>query len=198
MEQMRVESNSRLRYIHHNKSDTKLMKKTADCVKIHQHHDIPEKLEAIKNDQSSSSKGTEQNQKFSVNNIRPSCSKHTSNIDEKVIKIYERKQYPDLPDIQIINEKRTKEKHGKRSKDLKAKQPRMESKEPSLSKIESKSKNKATSGDVCLQLGKKNSSERLSLLQVSNAQSAVSSDFFSLPHIVRSYSSPDLQQKRCS
>lgn len=192
---MRGESNSRLKYIHHNTSDIKNLKTSEDkTIRQVHHHEIPEKLEAGQYENPSSSK-MHSSYRSVVNSNRPSCSKHQTQSDEKVLKIYERKQHPDLPEIRIINEKQTKEKIKKSITTTKhRKSETFASKASSTLKEELRSKMETFSKNGISEEGKK-SSERFSLFQISNVQSAASSDFFSLPRITRSFSSsPDLHK----
>lgn len=199
MEQLRSETNSRLKYIHHNTSDYKDLKKTDNIFKHTHHNDIPVKLEVNSNNRPSCSKsisGYIGNNKD--DSCLPSCSKHQSDSCEKVVKIYERKEYPDVPEITIINEKKTIEGGQKRSKNVK-KTRKLEGKtEPSVSKIERKVDTELCQENNNPQMAEKPSSDKFALFQMSDSQSALSSDFLSFPHIVRSYSSPDLLQKKDS
>lgn len=199
MEQMRAETNSRLKYIHHKSSESSTKKRTETVPPIH-HHAMPEKLEIIRHDAPSCSNShSVMTDKLDQDTIRPSCSKHTSNSHEKVVKIYERKQYPDVPEIKIINEKKIKEKRMKRSKDLHRKQSdckEVKSKVSMNSKIEQNTRSEVSSETYYPQRRERTSSQKLALFQVSDGQSVVSSDFVSFPHLVRSRSFPDLQSKR--
>lgn len=185
---MKTETNSRLNYIHHNTTDNKKSKVVPKCP---HHNDVPEKLEVNRHDKPNASRSC-----YSIKNnktyeaIRPSCSKSTN--EEAVVKIYERKPHSDMPEIKIINERKSKDKRKKRSKEVK--------KGRSESNVESKGRStrmELSTGHNCSGDNRQEHGTKLALCQVSDIQSVISSDLFvSLPHIVRSRSSPDLQQKR--
>lgn len=192
MEQMKTETNYRLKYIHHNKPDDSIIKKPNN---IGHDHEIPEKLEVSRHDRPSCSKShSVQSEKVQRKSILPTCSKHQSYTDESIVKIYERKKYPDVPKIKLVDEKEQKEKITKRSRDVKKRQSetKVESKASSGFKMERKPNNELPE-HLCFQEVRKKNSARLALFQVSDVQSAVSSDLISLPHMFRSRSSPDLQ-----
>lgn len=174
---MKSETNSKLPYIHHKTHDTANSSSTFE--KCKHEHEIPVKLqESIINKPS-----------CSKNNLRlkgqvyPTCSKVELNVSDKVVKIYERKQQPDTPQIKIINEKKCKNETNR-------KQPK--------SRRDHKLNSKSGKSHVVIteqrskEMIDRKSSTKLALFQVSAAQSSVSSDFSSFPHLVRSRSFPNL------
>lgn len=196
MEQLRSETNSRLKYIHHNTSDYKIMKTSENTFKHSHTNEVPVKLEINSYDKPTCSKSFSDYNGNNEDDIsRPSCSKHQSDSNEKVVKIYERKQYPDVPQITIINEKKTAERRPKRNKNVKKTKHLPAKIKSSISKTDGKVDAELSQEHYYSQNLEKKSSDKFALFQMSDTQSAPSSDFLSLPHIVRSYSSPDLQKK---
>ncbi|XP_018570606.1 structural maintenance of chromosomes protein 4-like [Anoplophora glabripennis] len=169
LERTRSETNSRLKYIHHEiptkrneRPDKKKLHKDPKRVRIQD--ETPEKLEK---------------------EPRPSCSGIQSSKNEKVIKIFERKQTAGVPEIKILNEKETKTKKAKKK---------------SQSNINSRNKEKTTkengNGDLrnpFPQIGPVLENYEIKIDE-KYMQSSAASSVSVAPSLTRSQSSPDIVQ----
>nr|XP_023023863.1 uncharacterized protein LOC111512008 isoform X1 [Leptinotarsa decemlineata] len=176
LERTRSETNNQLHYIHHDKINKYGRKPEKNPRKVKIQNETPEKLER---------------------ESKPSCSRSYFQEDEKIVKIYERKEIPGLPNIKIINERNLKEKKMKRKKevmvpktdkiisdnDTRVEQDKNECIPEYRINVDESCKDKIVSKNL----------SKLALFQISNAQSVVSSDFVSVASsIKRSQSSPDI------
>lgn len=179
LEKTKSDTNSRLQYIHHGTSESSVRSRknkmnNSEIKNIVIPNEAPEKLE-----------------KEPV----PSCSGYHLPKDEQIVKIFERVELPGIPAIKIINEK--KPKHIKKTR----KKKEVESKQEDSLKVKrsvtlnKKDVNVTDSYNANIDKIANKTSTKLTLFQVSEIQTATSSDYLSLaPSIIRSRSSPDLLQ----
>lgn len=188
LEKTKSETNSRLKYIHHDvpvkKNDNINRKKLhKDMKRVRIQDETPEKLEK---------------------ESRPSCSGTNSIKNEKVIKIFERKQSTGVPEIKILNEKETKTKKSKKKAQPNINRQR-ENKVNEKAEIDNL-KNSFVKRDTsvanyeikidekCREKFLNFDSSKLELFQVSDMQSSVASNVSVTSDLIRSQSSPEIVQ----
>ncbi|CAH1170456.1 unnamed protein product [Phaedon cochleariae] len=165
LEKTRSETNDNLKYIHHGNSHG------SRSVRIQ--NETPEKLEKVVN--------------------KPCCSKSQIKEDEKIVKIFERKEAPGIPNIKIINEKKQKEKKPRKKKI--SGHGNDHHNQPTIAKTEN-----LLQTDISYNYKEKinKNSAKLDLFQVSNMHSVVSSEFVSAAStssgLKKSLSTPDILQ----
>ncbi|KAG5873742.1 hypothetical protein JTB14_005164 [Gonioctena quinquepunctata] len=171
------ETNSNLKYIHHDNLNAHERKFERDSRRMKIQIEKPEKLEK---------------------ECKPSCSRTNQQEEEQqIVKIYERKIIPGIPNIKIIDEKTPKERKLKKRKEIIPENSKKNSSIMNSSSLHDKneevpeyrinvddsSKNKIVNKNL----------SKLALFQVSNAHSVVSSEFVSIASsIKRSRSTPDI------
>lgn len=167
LEKTKSDTNSRLKYMHDNEKIISYKKHTKIATIP---NDVPEKLE---------------------NYPKPSCSKEYGSPKkaESVVKLFERKSKPGIPVIKIINEKKPKSK-----KTRKKGEDSTKSTSSNLNPVKEVNTDVNISiDDNCKQNIANIDMAKLSLFQISDIQSTVSSDISPLrSKLSRSYSFPDI------
>lgn len=178
LEKTKSDTNSRLQYIHHETSEPSersrnRMSKNSEIKNVALQNEAPEKLE-----------------KEPV----PSCSGYHLAKDVQIVKLFERVELPGIPEIKIINEKKPKHKRTRKKK-VGENQPEEALKAKDSVFINKKEVDITDSYNSNIDKITNKTSTKLTLFQVSDIQTATSSDYVSFPpSIVRSRSSPDLFQ----